>query len=36
MQWLAEQRTGWLTDVARFLSRLATEPAIVVMRIACS
>lgn len=34
MQWLAEQRTGWLTDVARFLSRLATEPAIVVMRIA--
>jgi hypothetical protein len=34
MQWLADHRTGWLTDVARFLSRLATEPAVLVMRIA--
>ncbi len=34
MRWLAEHRTDWLTDVARFLSRLATQPAIVVLRIA--
>jgi hypothetical protein len=34
MRWLAEHRTEWLTDVARFLSRLATQPAVLVMRIA--
>jgi hypothetical protein len=34
MQWLADRRTEWLTDVARFLSRLATQPAVLVMRIA--
>jgi hypothetical protein len=34
MQWLADHRTGWLTDVAKFLSRLATQPAVLVMRIA--
>jgi hypothetical protein len=34
MQWFADHRTGWLTDVARFLSRLATQPAVLVMRIA--
>ncbi|HJS26359.1 MAG TPA: hypothetical protein VJ913_04455, partial [Actinomycetota bacterium] len=34
MGWLADHRTGWLTDIARFFSRLATQPAILVMRIA--
>jgi hypothetical protein len=34
MRWLADHRTEWLTDIARFLSRLATQPAILVMRIA--
>ena len=34
MQWFADHRTGWLTDIARFLSRLATQPAILVLRIA--
>jgi hypothetical protein len=34
MRWLADIRTDWLTDIARFFSRLATQPAILVMRIA--
>jgi hypothetical protein len=34
MRWLARLRTDWLTDIARFFSRLATQPAILVMRIA--
>jgi hypothetical protein len=34
MRWLADHRTDWLTDIARFFSRLATQPAILVMRIA--
>jgi hypothetical protein len=34
MQWLADHRTDWLTDIARFFSRLATQPAVLVMRIA--
>ena len=34
MRWLAEHRTDWVTDVARFFSRLARQPSILVMRIA--
>jgi hypothetical protein len=32
--WLAEHRTDWLTDVAKVFSWLATQPAIVAMRVA--
>jgi hypothetical protein len=34
MRWLVDHRTDWLTAVARFFSRLAAQPAILVMRIA--
>lgn len=34
MRWFADHRTDWLTDVARLLSRLATQPAILAMRVA--
>ncbi|HET8525308.1 MAG TPA: hypothetical protein VFM81_01585 [Actinomycetota bacterium] len=34
MRWFAEHRTDWLTDVAKAFSWLATQPAIVVIRVA--
>ena len=34
MRWFADHRTHWLTDVAKIFSWLATQPAIVAMRVA--
>jgi hypothetical protein len=34
MGWFADHRTGWLTDVAKVFSWLATQPAVLAMRIA--
>ena len=34
MRWLAEHRTDWATDVAKIFSWLATQPAILAMRVA--
>jgi hypothetical protein len=34
MRWFAEHRTDWLTDVAKVFSWLATQPAILAMRVA--
>jgi hypothetical protein len=33
MRWLADHRTDWLTDVAKVFSWLATQPAIVALRV---
>lgn len=33
MRWFADHRTGWLTDVARVFSWLATQPAILMLRV---
>jgi hypothetical protein len=34
MRWFADHRTDWLTDIAKVFSWLATQPAIVAMRVA--
>jgi hypothetical protein len=34
MRWFADHRTDWLTDVAKLISWLATQPAILAMRVA--